>query len=279
MASVLIDRRTGSKDLAALLPKGYAELTDLEFGDAVVVGNGPDGPVTEAFERKRLDDAMQCVDTGRFAGGQLIGLREAYDVVWLVIEDEIRANPDNGLLQRVFKREIVFVKNGVYCEKVFWSDVKVGKRRRTTWRDFYHWLLSMRHVGGVDLIAFTRNARETADLIWTVNTWRQKDWKQHKSTKVFNRAHGVKGSALFKPPRVMEFAGRFDGIGYDTAAAIADRYASLEEFFEDVIHSNTVTDRLAKLVVTTRKDGVKVRMGRKDAESIVQQTKQRRNVK
>ena len=42
MASVLIDRRTGSKDLAALLPKGYAELTDLEFGDAVVVGNGPD---------------------------------------------------------------------------------------------------------------------------------------------------------------------------------------------------------------------------------------------
>src|SRR5688572_2290800 len=91
--SILVDRRTGSKDLIALLPRGYGELTELEYGDAVIVGYGPDGPVTEAFERKRLSDALSCLMDGRFAAHQLRGLRNDYDFVWLVIEDEIRADP------------------------------------------------------------------------------------------------------------------------------------------------------------------------------------------
>lgn len=269
MSSILVDKRTGSKDLVALLPKGYAELTDLEFGDAVVVGNGPEGPVTEAFERKRLSDALACVQSGRFAAHQLIGLRESYDFVWLVIEDEIRADPRTGILQRRYEytsrttgalRKNSKIRRRAHVEGR-WVDAMFGAKSTMMWRDFWHWLLSMRRVGQIDDFAFTRSAQETADLIWTVNTWRQKEWKQHKSTKVFNRAH-ERGGLLFRPPLVAEVAGRYDGVGYEKALAIAQRFASVEDF------ARATSRQLIEV------EGI----GPKLAESIVKQTKQRRNI-
>lgn len=274
---ILVDLSVGSKDLLDLLPKGYAERTKLEFGDAVVVGNGPTGPCTEAFERKRLKDSLDCLQTGRLAGHQSIGLRDSYDFVWLVIEDEIRKHPETGRLQRVTGRQPLYRrvrgKRVVVGEEIFWSDALFGKSSTITWRDYWHWLLSRLRIDGFDDIAFTRNAQETADLIWTTYTWRQKDWKAHKSHKVFNRAHRMKTTMLFKPPLVAEIAGRYKDVGFDTAIAIADRYASPMEFACATAHD------LAQLVVTERKDGAKVRLGKQLAESIVRQTKERRKIK
>lgn len=264
MSSILVDRRTGSKDLVALLPKGYAELTDLEFGDAVVVGNGPDGPVTEAFERKRLADALACVQSGRFAGHQLIGLRESYDFVWLVIEDEIRSDPRTGILQRRYEARTPRKRGRGTTTEGRWVDALFGAKSTMMWRDFWHWLLSMRRVGQIDDFAFTRNAQETADLVWTVNTWRQKDWSKHKSTKVFNTSHELKRGMLFRPPLVAEIAGKYDGVGYEKGAAIADEFASVEDFFGGCPN----TQRLQRV------EGI----GKKLAESIVKQTKARRKV-
>lgn len=260
MSVILVDRRTGSKDLADLLPKGYAELTDLEFGDAVVVGNGPDGPVTEAFERKRLADALACVQSGRFAAHQLIGLRESYDYVWLVIEDEIRADPRSGILQRRYEARTTRKRGRGTRTEGRWVDAMFGAKSTMMWRDFWHWLLSMRRVGQIDDFAFTRSAGETAELIWTVNTWRQKDWKQHKSTKVFNRAHDH-GGLLFRPPLVAEVAGRYDGVGYEKALAIAQKFESVQSF----------TCATVKELMTV--EGI----GKKLAESIYEQTRKARN--
>lgn len=265
MSTVLVDRRTGSKDLYALLPRGHAELTDLEFADAVVTGNGPNGPETEAFERKRLSDVLACLQDGRFAGHQLRGLRRDYDFVWLVIEDEIRADPRTGILQRRYetrvpkKRRNGSVGAGSRVEGR-WVDAMFGAKSTITWRDFQHWLLSMRRKGGVDDIYFTRSAQETADLIWTVNTWRQKKWTAHKSVDVFNRSADIKRGLLFSPPLVAEVAGRYDGIGYDKALAISEHFRTPHDFI-----SATVAELQAV-------DGI----GRKLAESIVRQSNERR---
>lgn len=263
MSTVLIDSRTGSKDLYALLPRGYAELTDLEYADAVVIGNGPDGSVTEAFERKRLSDALSCVRDGRFAGHQLPGLRSDYDFVWLVIEDEIRADPKTGVLQR---RRTSSTPSRNRRSRVdasgYWCDALFGAKSTMMWRDFMHWLMTMRRKGGIDDFIFTRNAQETADLIWMVNTWRQKNWTAHKSCDVFNRAQDVGRSVpvMFKPSFTMEIAGKFDGIGYDKAAAIADRFDSADAFWHATVGELMTVDGI----------------GKKLAQSIVEQRRAKR---
>jgi hypothetical protein len=76
---------------------------------------------------------------------------------------------------------------------------------------------------------------------------------------------------------VMEIAGRYTDVGYDTALAIADRYSCAEDFYKAAIAGRV--SELAEIVVTTRKDGVDVRLGKKLAQSIVNQTKQRRVIK
>jgi ERCC4-type nuclease len=259
----LVDNRVGSRDLIGLLPTGHAQLTDLEYGDAVVVGYGPDGPVTEAFERKRLGDAMTCIQDGRFAGRQLRGLRESYEFVWLVIEDEIRADPRSGILQRRYEQRVKTAKGRRSRVEGRWVDAMFGAKKTMMYRDFMHWLLSMRRKGGIDDWAFTRNAQETADLIWTTHTWRQKKWSQHKSVNVFNTSAANKRTMLVRAPFVAEVAGKYDGVGWDRAMAIADRFASVEDF------ARATVEQLVEI------DGI----GKKLAASVVRQTKMRRVIK
>lgn len=272
---ILVDSAIGSRDLveARLLPVGYAQLTSLEYGDAVFVGNGPDGTtVTEAFERKRLGDALACIQDGRFAGSQLRGLRDSYDFVWLIIEDEIRAHPQTGILQQ---RKLV--RNAKRRRKDadppgYWCDAMFGARSTMMWRDFMHWLLSMRRVGGIDDFTFTRNAEETAAFIYNVYTWRQKPWRAHKSCDVFNKAHDVdrKSPRLVTPYFTSVIAGKFDKVGYDAARAIGSHFESPDDFWR------AGEEELAEIVVMTRKDGAAVRLGQVAAKSIVEQRRAKR---
>jgi len=83
-----IDTRAGSKDLIEPLKRAGvpAEAATLQFGDIELVGNGPDGrPVTIGCEYKKLPDAFQCLRDGRYAA-QLRGMRDAYEVNWLLLE-------------------------------------------------------------------------------------------------------------------------------------------------------------------------------------------------
>jgi ERCC4-type nuclease len=282
VSSILVDNRTGSKDLHALLPRGYAELTDLEYADAVVIGNGPDGSVvTEAFERKRLSDVLSCIRDGRFAGRQLRGLRRDYDFVWLIIEDETRGHPETGVLQRVTSRQPMYRKIGsrrvVVGEEVRWSDALFGAKSTYAWRDYQHWLLSMRRKGGIDDWTHTRSAVETAKFIYTTYTWRQKRWDQHKSVDVFDRSRDSKCGMLYTPSGVtktiMDVARSFKDVGFDTASAFAEYYNSPDDFWR------APASELAEIVVTVRKDKVPVRVGRVLAESIVRQRMARRGKK
>ena len=60
--------------------------TELEFGDAMFSGNGPDGMCLIGFERKRLSDLLTSMRDRRLSGRQMRGCWERYDFVWIVSE-------------------------------------------------------------------------------------------------------------------------------------------------------------------------------------------------
>src|SRR2546426_10716375 len=97
---ILVDDRTGSKALYPFLPSGSAEICRLNSADYAFVGNGNGKPTLVGIERKGLNDALQCIQTGRFAGTQLPGLLHDYDVVYLIVEGAWRPGKE-GTLERL----------------------------------------------------------------------------------------------------------------------------------------------------------------------------------
>src|SRR6185503_3121442 len=303
--TVLIDPCGGSVDLHQLLPRGGSVLSDLLLvgsnnrADAAWFGNGPDPsrPPYIGVERKRLGDALQCMQDGRWVE-QLRGMVTTYNHAWVLIEEEIRSNPTNGLLEKLLHdRSKKTGKRGggsgtrhFNCNsKCRWVPASVGTKRKLMWRDFRHWLSSLIHVateesGVIVRHEFTRNPTETADFLWTEYTWWQKDWKDHDSLKVFNTSGPLPNmkpcvcdhpkashegrrskcarcscdryeqartvSTLIAPPDVARYAKETDGVGWDRALALADKFASVRELFnagaDDLVIKGVIGRKLAE---------------------------------
>ena len=96
---IFVDDRVGSRELMRYLPPQLAELTRLQFGDAMWLGNGPDGPLHIGVEIKAIGDMLKSIVDGRFAGHQLPGLLRDFHVVYLIVEGKYRPQKDTGLLQ------------------------------------------------------------------------------------------------------------------------------------------------------------------------------------
>ena len=109
---ILIDNRTGSKELFPLFPKGSAKLCHLPFGDFSFVGNGPDEmPLNIGIERKQIREVAGEMSAGRLVGHQVPGLLATYQVVYLIVEGRWRGNTQTGILQTK-RREWEDVANG-----------------------------------------------------------------------------------------------------------------------------------------------------------------------
>jgi ERCC4-type nuclease len=88
---LLVDYRAGSKDLIDPLRRlGLpVEETDLAFGDIAFCGRGEGGaPVAIGIEHKRISDLIQSMTSGRLQGHQLLGMLDAYDRHYLIIEGD-----------------------------------------------------------------------------------------------------------------------------------------------------------------------------------------------
>lgn len=97
---IRIDQRIGSGELEPLFkPYGLkVHKTKLDYGDFDFEGNGPKGKCAIVFERKRIEDLLDSMQSGRLTGHQLPGISESYDYGYLLIEGAWRANAD-GLLE------------------------------------------------------------------------------------------------------------------------------------------------------------------------------------
>jgi ERCC4-type nuclease len=157
-----IDRRAGSAELerplrAAEVP---VEMDTLAAGDVELHGRGPGGrPLLVGVEYKAVRDMLACVRDGRFAE-QLRGMRQRYEVSWLLIEGEWRVE-DGGLEVR---------------ERQGYRD-----RGGYSYQEVAAWLLTMVQRGGV-LVMRTRDRAESVAwlraLYWW---WTCKDFEEHRA--------------------------------------------------------------------------------------------------
>lgn len=256
---ILVDRRIGSRDLVEqkLLPVGECLLTDLEFADAAFCGNGPDPsrPPLIGIERKRLSDALACMDDGRFAGTQLRGLVDTYDVVWLLIEDDFRGNPRTGVLEKRLTGTWKGKK-----QSTRWAPASFRSARQIMWRDFMHWLTSVTRKPAMETgkqvnYWTTADAKETGRWIWTEYTWWSKPWARHKSCDVFDtsRDRPPAGRGLTTPPQVARHARALDDVGWDRALALSDAFSSPRKLanatYEELIEVDGIGEILARSIV------------------------------
>lgn len=162
---ILIDPRVGSKDLYPPL-KSFrypVKLSPLEYGDVAFTGRGPDErPVLVGVEVKKIGDVLSCIQDGRFAGHQLPGLQQSFEVYWLLVEGLTRAG--KGGLE-------IHGSRGWY----------EPQGRRMSYAAFIHWMLTMEIRGGCR-IARTADRAETVAWVASLYTWwTEKKWDKHES--------------------------------------------------------------------------------------------------
>jgi ERCC4-type nuclease len=211
---ILVDDRTGSAEIADLLPRS-AILCRLEYGDFAWSGNGKEGPVNVGVERKTVMDFLQSMTTGRLSGHQMVGLTQQYDWVYLLIEGVWRPDKDSGILQRM-------------NHKGRWVDAAQGSRRFMA-RDVYNFVNTVWVMCGVATI-ITSNKWETAKWLMACSSWWEKDWGKHKSHLQFQKP--VEHAQLVKPNSVTRMANQLSGVGWDKARSLGARFKTMKELME-----------------------------------------------
>lgn len=93
---LLIDPRAGSNKLAEKFDEGEYQMQMLEFGDVCFDGNGPEGRIKIGVEYKKVADIVQCIQDGRFAGYQMRGMIDMYDISMLLIEGNYQPDWQSG---------------------------------------------------------------------------------------------------------------------------------------------------------------------------------------
>ena len=214
-----IDDRVGAVELAQLLPKRKVAITRLQYADVRFVGNGPpdDTPVSIGIERKTITDLVSSIHSGRLSGHQVLGLLNSYDYVYVVVEGLWRPGP-SGLLQQWRKGHWVTLRD-------------YGGRGRSglVAREITNYLNTLTLMRGIRVWR-TNTPQETAQWLLDLHAWWGKRWGQHKSHHQFNGdAVGLSGVLLRRPGLVMRIAKELDGVGWEKARAIAERYSSVLE--------------------------------------------------
>ena len=210
---ILVDYRTGSKELAPLLQDPI--ICTLDFGDFAWSGNGPDGPVDVGVERKSLMDFLQSMSTGRLSGHQLIGLTNNYDWSYILLEGIYRPDKDSGMLQHINR-------------KGKWSAVAQGSRRFMA-RDIYNFINTLQIMTGV-IVVSTGNHWESAKWLTACSNWWNKAWDKHKSHLQFQKP--VEHAQLTKPTLVTRMASQLTGVGWDKARKIGQQFKTLTQLMD-----------------------------------------------
>ncbi len=211
--TILVDDREGSKELADLLKD--ALLVRLEYGDCAFEGNGPNGKVTIGVERKRVNDLIQSINSGRLSGHQLPGLLETYYKTYLLVEGMWRANRRDGTVE-VFR-------HGKFKP--------LGSSRFTSKR-IWGYLTALNASTGVTVF-ITTDMVETVLVIEELEHWWNQGWEKHVSHLMVNKLSPP--SAYMKPGKpslIRRLALELPGIGYDRVAEVEKKFKTVGRMWE-----------------------------------------------
>lgn len=216
---IYIDDRAGSRDLMSHLTVP-AELTRIEYGDAMVIGNGPSGIVTVGVEVKSISDLLQSMNTGRLQGrrmdgspGQIQGMLESYDHSWLLYYGVVRPGDKNELQVRRGK---------------LWANFRIGIRP-VPYTYLEGFLLDVASTGVNTKHVY--DLREAAKWLEVLHRWWSKAWSDHKGFRVFNTSQDVSimPGLSTDEERMARVAACLPGIGFERAVAVAAYFDTIDE--------------------------------------------------
>jgi len=207
---IQIDNRAGSKELLPLFPRGTAELVNMDYADFAFTGHYDDGDILVGIERKTIGDFVNSMCSGRFSGKQLIGMLNSYHYLYLIIEGIFRANPTNGLLE-------VYKRGGWY---VYWA----GNRQFMA-RDIWAFMNTVQVVCGFHCY-HTNNPSDTSYYVRALYHWWTKEYGEHKGHL---QPHTGATVELSRHSLVRRVAAQLDGIGWEKAKTLDERYGSVVE--------------------------------------------------
>lgn len=247
---VLIDDREDPDIQTGLQRFGIpTAVVRLDHGDLVI--QAKDARLI-AFERKRLDDMVRCMEDRRLAGFQLNNMRGIYDRVEIVFEGMFRPNPSGYV-------EIPRRTNG----KTTW----VPYPRGISFRQLDSFLYSQYECGGVPFWR-TMSLEETVQLYVSRYHWWQKDYELHTSHDVIysNSPSAQRRGAVTlhqgEPNAVTMVAAQIPGIDAK-AWDVGKHFVSVEEMV------NADEREWRHVAWTDRKGNVK-HFGKETAKEIVQ---------
>ena len=163
-------KKKANQDLFQHLQRMHlpVEVTTLNFGDAAVEVNGPEGPLMVGIERKRLHDMLNCIDDARYSAHQRIGMKEDFDISVLMLEGFWKPHDPEGILMEGFSGGIS------------WGYAR-PRGQRVMYSKLYRYLISVA-LSGV-IVTYSRDPFNTAYNIAEWHHYGQKSWHQHTSLK------------------------------------------------------------------------------------------------
>lgn len=190
-----------------------AELTRMEFGDAMIIGNGPTSPLTVGVEVKSLSDLLQSANTGRLAGHQLPGMLSTYDVCTLLYYGVCRPGDHNELQVRRGK---------------LWTNFRIGSRI-VPYSYLESFLLDIAATGV--RLKHVYDAREAAKWLEVLHRWWSKKWSDHKGLRAFDRSGDLSLMPGMNPDeeRLAKVISALPGVGFERACAAAAVIDSIED--------------------------------------------------
>jgi ERCC4-type nuclease len=203
---ITIDDREQSSIFINYLPRGLVQVSRLEYGDAEFIGNGlGEEPVLVGIERKAIGDLINSITSGRFAGHQLPGLLNSYNVVYLLVEGLYRPS-GSGILE---------VRSGKD-----WQPMDRG--RRWMYADLDCWLTTMEQKAGIR-VRRASGPSETAAIILSIyRWWTSKDYSEHRAHLTLHRPPET--ALLRKASLVRVIAAELPNIGWVKSELVARKF-------------------------------------------------------
>ncbi len=198
---ILVDSRIGSIELVPHFKQlGIpCESTSLEYGDIAFEGNGPNGTIAIGVERKTLHDMLACIETARFGGHQLPGMKEMYNQCYLVVEGDWAAGQAPNYEGLLLERR-AGMSGYMPCR---------ARGGQVMYSKLYRYLLSV-GLSGMNVLQ-SKSIAETARNVAEVYHYFSKEWHNH--TSMLTPQKIVIPTLGGKPPLARRWAIELDGIG------------------------------------------------------------------
>lgn len=239
---MILDPRAGSGVLRPFIPAGIPVAESyLDAGDAYFNGFGPGGRLRRVgIEVKHLSDFLGSMESGRLQkqvrGEQnVVGMRDEYDVVLLLLQDRIAADQYGNVLVWLPKdkdsrgRELGLRRyNEPHYSRGRYARAYFGRKTPILWTTLQKRLSTLRYKAGVGVLHAGSNQEAGLVLAAEYAWWRDAGgWESHKSMNTFYEGP-LPPATLGKPTTTMKVIKQLVyGIDWERATNAADYFRTV----------------------------------------------------